>query len=94
MTDMPELNTYLAGCPNAAADVATVENWAKYWMDQPTKKLYLTGYRNVMANISTIKADIDIMVEDYDGKDFFGAADEAAKIAELALPVETEELLQ
>jgi len=47
-----------------------------------------------MANISTIKGDIDVMVDDYNGKDFFGAADEAAKIAELALPVEAEELLQ
>jgi len=94
MTDMPELNSFLAACPNAATDVATVENWAKYWMEQPTKKLYLTGYRNVMANIKTIDADIDIMVDDYNGKNFFGAADEAAQIAELALPVETEELLQ
>ena len=29
--DFPELNQYLAACPNAAADIATTEGWATYW---------------------------------------------------------------
>ena len=29
--DFSELNQFLAACPNAAADIATTENWATYW---------------------------------------------------------------
>jgi hypothetical protein len=56
---MPAINGFLAGCPNAPvpADVATTENWAKYWKSQGTMNLYSTAYKNLVSNMTTVKAD-------------------------------------
>ena len=53
-SDFAELNTYLAGCPNAAADIATTESWAKYWGNASTMKLYSTAYKNLRNNMSKL----------------------------------------
>ena len=50
-------------------------------------KVYSTAYKNVIGNMDSIKTDIDGLSADYDAKDYFGTADMAASIAEIALPV-------
>ena len=64
--DFPELNQFLAACPNAAADIATTESWAKYWSNQGTMKLYSTAYKNILKNESTVLADVHTLTADYD----------------------------
>lgn len=88
MADMPELHTYLGGCPDAAADVATTANWFTYWKSQGEMKVYSTAYKNLVANMATIKTDATTLESDFDAGDYYGAADMASQIAKIALPVQ------
>ena len=89
MGDLPELNTYLAGCPDASADIATTANWFTYWKSQGEMKVYSTAYKNLVANMGTIKTDANTLETDFDNADYYGAADMAAEMAKIALPVPT-----
>ena len=94
-SDFAELNTFLAGCPNAAADIATTESWATYWGNASTMKLYSTAYKNLRNNMSEASDDINAITSDYDAGDYFGTANMAAKLCKLALPMPSEaDLLQ
>ena len=90
LTQIPVLAGFLGACPNAAADVQTVENWGKYWESQGSLKVYSTAYRNLVGNISTVTADVALLTDDFDAGNFYGTAMEAAALAKLALPVPSE----
>lgn len=94
LSDMPELNGFLAGCPDAAADIAVTADWFKYWKSQGEMKVYSTAYKNVVGQMETIKTDVDALSTDYDAGDYFGTANMAASIAKIALPVPASEFLQ
>ena len=94
LKDMPDLKGFLDGCPDAKDDIEVTENWFKYWKGQGEMKVYSTIYKNVVANMSTIKKDADTMEDDFDKKDFYGTADMAASVAKIALPVQSMESLQ
>ena len=87
MNDMPELNTFLAGCPDASANVATTESWMSYWKGQGTMKVYSTAYKNLVHNMSTVTDDVHTMTADYEAGDWYDTAFEASSLAKLALPV-------
>ena len=93
LSQMPEISIMLGACPNAAADISTVEYWGSYWLNQGTLKVYSTAYRNLVANISTVTTDVSLLTDDYDAKNYYGTALEAAALAKLALPVPTYEKL-
>lgn len=57
MSDLPEFNGFMAGCPNAASDWAVVQNWFKYWKAQGEMHVYSIAYRNLMKNAPTLKSD-------------------------------------
>jgi hypothetical protein len=80
-SDMPELNGFLANCPNASAAIATTEGWAKYWKSQGTMKIYSQGYHNLMQNKATLMTDVGLLEDDYDAQNYYGTAVEAAAIA-------------
>jgi len=56
----------LNGCPNAKADIDTLDNWFKYWKAQGEMKVYSTAYKNVVGNMSTIKDDSSKLETAYD----------------------------
>jgi len=87
MADMPELGTYLQGCPDAAADIATTAGWFNYWKSAGTMKVYSTAYKNLIGNMPTVKADVATLEDDFDAKDYYGVADIASTLAKIALPV-------
>ena len=87
LSDLPKLNSYMAGCPNATADFAVVQNWFKYYKAQGEMKVYSTLYRNVVANMSTVTADAKQLESYFDKKDWYDAAVMASTIAKIALPV-------
>ena len=91
---MPDLKGFLDGCSDAKDDIEVTENWFKYWKGQGEMKVYSTIYKNVVANMPTIKKDADTMEDDFDKKDFYGTADMAASVAKIALPVQSMEFLQ
>jgi hypothetical protein len=84
---MPTINGFLAGCPNASADIATTESWMKYWKAQGTMKLYSTAYKNLVSNMATVKADANDLETAYDAGDYYTTAADASKLAVLALPL-------
>ena len=92
--DMPELNGFLAGCPDASADIAVTAGWFTYWKSQGEMKVYSTAYKNVVGNMATISADATTLEADYDAQDYYGTADMASTIAKIALPVQSAEFLQ
>ena len=94
LTQIPVLAGFLNACPNASADVQTVENWGSYWMSQGSLKVYSTAYRNLVGNISTVTADVSLLTDDFDTGNFYGTAMEAAALAKLALPVPSAEDLE
>ena len=94
LTQIPVLAGFLNACPNASADVQTVENWGSYWMSQGSLKVYSTAYRNLVGNISTVTADVSLLTDDFDAGNFYGTAMEAAALAKLALPVPSAEDLE
>ena len=88
--DLPELNSFMDSCPaEVKADKDVVSNWFKYWKGQGEMKVYQTAYKNVIGNFDTIKTTANALAKKYDDKDYFGAADMAATIAKIALPVMT-----
>ena len=91
LTQIPVLTGFLGNCPNASADVQTVEAWGKYWESQGSLKVYSTAYRNLVGNISTVTADVSILSDDFNNGNFYGTAMEAAALAKLALPLPSEE---
>ena len=94
-TDIPQLKTFMAACPNVQGDWNEVANWYKGWKAQGTMKVYSTAYRNVTGNMSTIKTDVAALEADWDKADWYDVAVEASKIALIALPkLSAEELLQ
>ena len=50
-------------------------------------KVYQTAYKNVIGNFDQIKTVSKDIETKYDAKDYYGAADDAATIAKIALPV-------
>ena len=40
LADMPELKTFLATCPDAATDIAVVNNWMHYWRNAGEMAVY------------------------------------------------------
>ena len=74
LQQMPEISIMLGNCPTAAADISTVEYWGSYWLNQGTLKVYSTAYKNLVANISTVTADVKILEADYDAKNYYGTA--------------------
>ena len=88
--DLPELNSYMDSCPaEVKADKDVVSNWFKYWKGQGEMKVYQTAYKNVVGNFDEIKTTANALAKKYDAKDYYGAADMAATIAKIALPVMT-----
>ena len=86
--DLPELNSYMDSCPaEVKADKDVVSNWFKYWKGQGEMKVYQTAYKNLVGNFDDIKKTANELAKKYDDKDYFGAADMAATIAKIALPV-------
>ena len=85
--DLPQLGTWMAGCPNEAADWATLANWYKYWKAQGSMKVYSTAYKNALANMAEIKADAKKITVEYDSGDFYSSAKDAFTIARIALPL-------
>jgi len=64
---LPELNSYLSTCPaDVKTDWAQVGTWFKYWKAQGEMKVYGTAYKNVVGNMSTIKADAKVLEGDFD----------------------------
>jgi len=43
-------------------------------MMQGSLKVYSTAYKNLVANISTVTADVKILEADYDAKNYYGTA--------------------
>ena len=84
----------VGNCPDAAADISTVEYWGGYWLNQGSLKVYSTAYKNLTANISTVMADVGLLTDDFDVGNFYGTAMEAAALAKLALPLPTAEELE
>ena len=75
-------------CPaEVKADKDVVSNWFKYWKEQGEMKVYQTAYKNIVGNFDDIKETANELAKKYDDKDYFGAADMAATIAKIALPV-------
>ena len=74
LQQMPEISIMLGNCPQANADISTVESWGAYWMNQGSLKVYSTAYKNLVANISTVMADVKILEADYDAKNYYGTA--------------------
>lgn len=87
--DLPELSGWLAACPDAKADIATVGTWFKYWKAQGEMKVYGTAYKNVVGNMPTIKTDVAKLETDYDGQNFYGVGADVSGIAVIALPKPT-----
>ena len=94
LSQMPEISIMLGNCPEANADISTVEYWGGFWLNQGTLKVYSTAYKNLTANISTVTSDVNLLTDDFDAKNYYGAAMEAAALAKLALPVPTAEDLE
>ena len=46
LTDLPELKTFINGCPDVSTDWAVVANWFKFWKDQGMMKVYGQAFRN------------------------------------------------
>jgi hypothetical protein len=85
----------MANCSTETkADFDVVANWFKFWKSQGEMKVYQTAYKNIVGNMSTLKADADKISNEYTSGDFYATADTAAEIAKLALPVQAAELLQ
>ena len=74
LQQMPEISIMLGNCPQANADISTVESWGSYWLNQGTLKVYSTAYKNLVSNISTVTADVKILEADYDAKNYYGTA--------------------
>ena len=64
----------LGNCSQAFGDISTVEGWGAYYMMQGSLKVYSTAYKNLVANISTVTADIKILEADYNAKNYYGTA--------------------
>jgi len=94
LKDLPQLKGFMDACPNAAGDWAAISNWFKFWKGQGEMKVYSTAYKNLVANMGTVKEEASKISADYTSGDFYGAANEAATIAKLALPVQAAEFLQ
>ena len=71
---MPEISIMLGNCPQANADISTVEYWGGYWLNQGSLKVYSTAYKNLTANISTVMADVKVLKHDYNKKNYYGTA--------------------
>ena len=50
-------------------------------------KVYSTAYKNLTSNMSTVKADVDVLTHSYDIGDYYTTALEASSLAKIALPV-------
>ena len=88
--DLPELNSFVSSCPaQVQTDVGVLKNWFNYWKAQGEMKVYQTAYKNVIGNFDQIKTVSKDISTKYDAKDYYGAADDAATIAKIALPVMT-----
>jgi len=86
--DLPELNSFVSSCPaQVQTDVGVLKNWFNYWKAQGEMKVYQTAYKNVIGNFDQIKTVSKDIETKYDAKDYYGAADDAATIAKIALPV-------
>merc|ERR1711982_262947 len=95
LADLPQISAAVSKCPaDAQADFAVIANWYKFWRGQGEMKVYQTAYKNIVGNMSTLKADADKISNEYTSGDFYAPADTAAEIAKLALPVQAAELLQ
>lgn len=89
MGDLPELNTFMAGCPDVKADFDVVTSWFKYWKAQGEMKVYSTAYKDIVGNMAEFKTDYSTLRGDYDSKDWNAVGKDASVIAKLALPVAT-----
>ena len=88
LADLPEINSFMDTCPaNVKADEDVVKGWFNYWKGQGEMKVYQTAYKNVVGNFDQIKTVSKDIETKYDAQDYFGAADDAATIAKIALPV-------
>jgi uncharacterized protein (DUF305 family) len=87
LADVPELKTWLDGCPDAQADIAVMEGWYTYWKAQGEMKVYSTMYKNVVGNMDEIKLDVGQLETAYDGQDYYGTGEKAFEIAKIALPL-------
>ena len=87
LADLPQLNTFMAACPDAQADYAVMVNWFKYWKGQGEMKVYQTAYTNVMHNMPAIKQDVATLELNWDAHNMYGVGIMAEVIAVLALPL-------
>lgn len=87
MSDMPYIKTTMDACTDAKADIDVTGHWFNYWKTQGEMKVYGTAYKNVLHDMDTVKADAGKVKDFYDAKDLYNAADMAATIAKIALPL-------
>ena len=71
------------------SDRQVLGDWFHYWKGQGEMKVYQTAYKNIIGNFDEIKKIANGIADLYDNHDYFGAADSAATIAKIALPVMT-----
>lgn len=57
ISQMPILNGFFQGCPDASVDINITANWYKYWANQGTLKTYSTAYRNIRNHGAEIGTD-------------------------------------